>query len=270
MTTELNTDFTMQLVKTELDWDDLVLQEKTLSDINDIKIWLKHNQTFLDDWKMKKKIKPGYRVLFYGPPGTGKTLTASLLGKYTGKDVYKVDLSLVVSKYIGETEKNLANLFNKAENKDWILFFDEADALFGKRTQVKETRDKYANQEVSYLLQRIERYEGMTILSSNNKANIDPSITRRFNSIIKFKKPGVQERLRLWEKYIPPTVEVDKKILLKEIAKKYDITGANIVNVIHYAGLKAIEKNVKTLESENLIKGIQKEYLKEGKSFRKK
>src|SRR6185436_18277436 len=134
---------------------DLVLHPNTFKHIREIENWLLYNDT-LWQWGIGKKLKPGYRALFHGPPGTGKTLTATLLGKYTGRPVFRIDLSRVVSKYIGETEKNLASLFDKAEHKDWILFFDEADALFGKRTEIRDAHDKYANQEVSYLLQRIE------------------------------------------------------------------------------------------------------------------
>ena len=131
---------------------------------------------------MRKRVKPGYRALFHGPPGTGKTLTATLLGKHTGRPVFRIDLSRVVSKYIGETEKNLSRLFDKAEHKDWILFFDEADALFGKRTEIRDAHDKYANQEVAYLLQRIESYAGLVILATNQRGNIDEAFLRRFQA----------------------------------------------------------------------------------------
>ena len=137
----------------------------TKGEIEQIKIWLTYNADLLQDSNLSRKIKPGYRALFYGPPGTGKTLTASLLGKQFNKEVYRIDLSQVVSKYIGETEKNLEKVFSKAENKDWILFFDEADALFGKRSNVQNAHDKYANQEVSYLLQRVEDFPGLIILA---------------------------------------------------------------------------------------------------------
>ncbi len=266
---KLSNDFPAQLITTELEWTDLVLQEKTLSEIKEIEIWLKYNEKLLSDWNMRGKIKPGFRILFHGPPGTGKTMTACLLGKYTKRDVFRIDLSMVVSKYIGETEKNLSKLFDKATNKDWILFFDEADSVFGKRTNVRDAHDKYANQEVSYLLQRIESHAGLVILASNMKSNIDTSFTRRFNTIIEFENPGIEERERLWNNYIPRNIETDKRILIKEIARKYDITGANIVNVIQYAGLQTLEKKSKTISYEDLIKGIQKEYFKEGKMIRK-
>jgi len=175
---------------------------------------------------MKSRIKPGFRVLFSGPPGTGKTLTASLLGKYTKCDVFRIDLSLVVSKYIGETEKNLSKLFDRAENEDWILFFDEADALFGKRTGVRDAHDKYANQEVSYLLQRIESHSGLVILATNMKNNIDSAFTRRFNSIIEFEILSTPERLILWGNNIPKNIKLDKDVNLEELSRKFEVNGA--------------------------------------------
>ncbi|HCE58281.1 MAG TPA: AAA family ATPase [Prolixibacteraceae bacterium] len=264
----LSADFPAERISTGLEWTDLVLQEKTLDGIREIEIWLKHNETLLTDWNLRNKIKPGFRVLFYGPPGTGKTMTACLLGKYTNRDVYRIDLSTVVSKYIGETEKNLSKLFDKAANKDWILFFDEADAIFGKRTGVRDAHDKYANQEVSYLLQRIENHAGLVILASNMKGNIDPSFTRRFNSIIEFENPGSRERMNLWQNYIPKG-KLDESVQIREIAHKYDITGANIVNAIHFAGLRTFEKKSIRISKNDLLEGIEKEYLKEGKIFLK-
>ncbi|SHI62905.1 ATPase family associated with various cellular activities (AAA) [Tangfeifania diversioriginum] len=265
---KLSSDFPAELISTPLTWDDLVLQQKTRDEIKEIETWLDYNDKLLNDWQLKAKIKPGFRVLFHGPSGTGKTITAFLLGKYTGRDVFRIDLSMVISKYIGETEKNLSKLFDKAENKDWILFFDEADSIFGKRTNVRDAHDKYANQEVSYLLQRIESHAGLVILASNMKTNIDPSFTRRFNSIVEFENPGPRERLSLWENYLPKKARLDKNIVLKQIARDYDLTGANIVNVIHYAGLQTFEKKSGVISKNDLVKGIQKEYAKEGKMMR--
>ena len=265
----LSSNFPAELITTELTWDDLVLEDKTLKEIKEIEIWLKYNETLMKEWKMHGKIKPGYKVLFHGPPGTGKTMTASLLGKYTGRDVYRIDLSMVVSKYIGETEKNLSKLFNKAANKDWILFFDEADSIFGKRTDVRDAHDKYANQEVSYLLQRIESHEGLVILASNMKSNIDSAFTRRFNTMIQFENPGPAERLKLWKNYFPAKATADKNLNIKQIARDYEITGANIVNIIHYVGLQAMKKNSGKIYQSEIIKGIQKEYEKEGKMMRR-
>ncbi|GGG23314.1 hypothetical protein GCM10011344_25070 [Dokdonia pacifica] len=263
----LSQDFPASLITTELSWDDLVLNDKTLNEVQEIETWLQYNDILLNDWNMKSKIKPGYRVMFYGPPGTGKTLTAGLLGKYTEKDVYRIDLSMVVSKYIGETEKNLSSLFDRAIHKDWILFFDEADAIFGKRTNVRDAHDKYANQEVSYLLQRIEAHPGLVILASNFKNNIDTAFTRRFQSIIEFETPTHKERLQLWENNLPKGVSLEESISLESISRKFAITGSNIVNIIQYACLKTIAKSTTIITYDILLEGIKKEYIKEGKTL---
>jgi hypothetical protein len=260
--------FPAQLLQTELEWDDLVLHTDTLAQINELEIWVKHGDTLMKEWEMHRKIKPGYRALFYGPPGTGKTLTASLLGKYTGKEVYRIDLSMVVSKFIGETEKNLSNLFAKAENKDWILFFDEADALFGKRTNVRDAHDKYANQEVSYLLQRVEHYNGLVILATNFKSNIDDAFTRRFQSIIYFPMPGVEERTRLWKKAFPPKIKLAQDILLPTLAQKYELSGAEIINIVQFACLRVLDRGDAQLQAKDLYEGIKKEFQKEGRIMR--
>jgi AAA+ superfamily predicted ATPase len=264
---QMSQDFPASLISTEMEWSDLILRNKTLEEVKEIETWLEHNETLLNNWNMKGIIKPGYRVMFYGPPGTGKTLTASLLGKYTDKDVYRIDLSMVVSKYIGETEKNLSSLFDKAINKDWILFFDEADSIFGKRTNVRDAHDKYANQEVSYLLQRIEAHPGLVILASNFKNNIDTAFTRRFQSIIEFEIPTRVERLRLWQNNLPKNIPLEEDMSLDTLARKYSITGANIVNIIQYACLRTLANQDTRIREEYLIEGIRKEYMKEGKTL---
>jgi len=262
---QLSSIFPAQLIETQLEWEDLVLNSSTLNQIKEIETWLKFNEILLHEWDMKAKIKPGFRVMFHGAPGTGKTLTASLLGKYTKRDVYRIDLSTVISKYIGETEKNLSSLFDKATDKEWILFFDEADAVFGKRTNVRDAHDKYANQEVSYLLQRIENHPGLVILASNFKTNIDTAFTRRFQSIIEFEVPSYSERLKLWENNLPKGIRIAEDVNLNEISKKYDITGANIVNIIQYACLRTLEDENESINLDHLLQGIKKEYAKEGK-----
>ena len=198
-------DFPAEHIETEMEWGDVVLHPDTVRQIREIEHWIRFNDTVFDDWGMRKRVKPGYRVMFHGPPGTGKTLTATLLGKYTGRPVFKVDLSRVVSKFIGETEKSLARLFDKAEHKDWILFFDEADALFGKRTDVRDAHDKYANQEVAYLLQRIESYAGLVILATNQRGNVDEAFLRRFQASVNFPMPRSEERYGIWSRCLPIT-----------------------------------------------------------------
>lgn len=257
--------FPAKHIETNLSWDDLVLSESTRSQISEIELWINHSEKLLNDFKMKHYIQPGYSVLFYGPPGTGKTLTATLLGKYTNRDVFKIDLSTIVSKYIGETEKNLSRLFDKAENKNWILFFDEADALFGKRTQVRDAHDKYANQEVSYLLQRIESYNGLVILASNFRGNIDDAFVRRFQNIIYFPMPKAVERLNLWKKAIPEKIKLDSKISLEDIADNIELSGSNIVNILRFVSIKAIDRGDNMILKGDLEEGIKRELTKEGR-----
>lgn len=261
-------EFPAKLVSTKMEWKDLVLSPKTALLISDIKIWLQHNNRLIDEWKMDKRIRPGYKALFYGPSGTGKTLTATLLGKQFKKDVYRIDLSQVVSKYIGETEKNLEKVFVKAEHKDWILFFDEADALFGKRSNVQNAHDKYANQEVSYLLQRVEDFPGLIILASNYKSNIDQAFVRRFNTIIQFPMPDAEERFKLWRSALPPCATLAEDISLENIAAKYELTGSSIVNVIHYVCLKAMADDSNIITKSSLLEGIKREYEKEDRVFK--
>lgn len=260
-----STEFPAARLTTEQTWKDLVLPNATEQQIQDILTWLTYKKTLFDELDMGRKLKPGYRALFHGPPGTGKTLTANLLGKYTRRDVYRVDLSSVVSKYIGETEKNLAHLFNRAENKDWILFFDEADALFGRRTQVQNSHDRYANQEVAYLLQRVESYEGLIVLASNFKSNIDEAFVRRFQSIIHFPMPRMQERLTLWEKAFPQKLEFHKDVNLRQLAQKFELTGADIMNVVQYVCLNVLAKKRMLVTYEDVVDGIKREFMKSGK-----
>lgn len=258
-------EFPAEYIETAMDWDDLVLNPATLGQIREIENWITHNDTLLNDWGMKKRIKPGYRALFYGPSGTGKTLTATLLGKYTAKDVFRVDLSRVVSKYIGETEKNLSRLFDKAEHKNWILFFDEADALFGKRTDIRDAHDKYANQEVAYLLQRIESYNGLVILASNQRANIDDAFVRRLQAIIPFPMPRAEERYEIWRRTIPSQITLDEDVDLRHIAARHELTGAGILNVTHFCAIDMLAKQADRVDLKTLEDAIKREYVKEGK-----
>ncbi|MCG8326451.1 MAG: ATP-binding protein [Chitinophagales bacterium] len=264
---KMGSGFPAQHITTELEWSDLVLNAHTLDQLKEVETWIAHSDQLMYDWQMYRKIKPGFRALFYGPPGTGKTMAATLLGKYTGHDVYRIDLSMMVSKYIGETEKNLAALFDKAENKQWILFFDEADSLFGKRTNVKDAHDRFANQEVSYLLQRVEEFPGVSILASNFKSNLDDAFTRRFQSIVYFPIPLAEERLILWQNSFPEAVQLSKEIDLNKIAHKYELSGSNIVNIVHYCCLRALAESANVISSNNLYSGIRRELAKENKVF---
>ncbi|WP_326329552.1 ATP-binding protein [Parapedobacter sp. 10938] len=261
-------DFPAKPVSTLLGWEDLVIADKTREQLEDIRIWLRHNTTLIGQWNLERVIKPGYRVLFYGPPGTGKTLTATLLGKEFNRDVFRIDLSQVVSKYIGETEKNLEKIFQRAENRDWILFFDEADALFGKRSNVQSSHDRYANQEVAYLLQRVEGFPGLVILASNFKNNIDKAFMRRFNAVIHFPVPNASERHKLWQTILPAKAQLAQDIQLKDIAEKYELSGSAIVQAVHYASLKTFSKGNPTIEKQELLTGIRREFEKEDRVFK--
>jgi AAA+ superfamily predicted ATPase len=260
-------EFPAKKLTSQMTWDDLILTPQTKEEIDHIKIWLSHNTNLQKDANLSRKIKPGYRALFYGPPGTGKTLTVSLLGKQFNKEVYRVDLSQVVSKYIGETEKNLEKIFSKAENKDWILFFDEADALFGKRTNVSSSHDRFANQEVSYLLQRVEDFPGLLILASNFKSNLDKAFTRRFHAMVHFPMPNATERLLIWQKSQPQNLQLATTIDLNEIAQRFELSGAAILNIMQFAALKALNRNDKIVQQDDILTGIRREFWKEEKTI---
>jgi len=260
-----SSNFPAHRLTTSMQWSDIVLNPNIMQQINEVRSWFCHSKKLMKQLGMGKKLNPGYRALFFGPPGTGKTLCANLLGKEFKKYVFRVDLSSLVSKYIGETEKNLSRLFDEAEYKNWILFFDEADALFGKRTQVKDAHDRYANQEVSYLMQRIETFEGLVILASNLKTNIDEAFSRRFQSIIYFPYPSPEEQLLIWEKAFPKKLKPRKGTDLHHFSQRYKLSGSNIMNIVQYCCLAAMEKKQKEISIELLTQGIQRELLKEGK-----
>jgi hypothetical protein len=262
---DFGVNFPARYIETQLEWEDLVLHPGTRKQIDEIATWIRRGETLMNDWGMAAKLRPGYRSLFYGPSGTGKTMTACLLGKATGREVYKVDLALMISKYIGETEKNLAKVFDQAQHKGWILFFDEADALFGKRSETKDAHDRYANQEVSFLLQRIEGFDGIAILASNRRENLDEAFTRRFESVIYFPLPRPEERLRLWQQGFSPKVELAGDLDLKKIAEDHTLSGGAIMNVIRYASLQALERGSVVIQFDDVLQGIRKEYTKEGK-----
>ena len=258
-------DFPARQITTKLDWGELVVPNKTLQDLELLRAWRKTRDIVGQELAMSVRLRPGYRALFYGPPGTGKTFTASLLGKSFGIPVYRVDLSQVISKYIGETEKNLERVFSFAQKHDWIIFFDEADALFGKRGNVNDARDRYANQEISYLLQRFEDYSGLSILATNLKSNIDSAFLRRFESIVYFPMPGEAERLRLWNKAIPKKIDLASEIDLGKIARQFQLSGSSINNIVRYAVINCVSRESRVLELSELLSGIEHEHSKFGK-----
>ena len=266
---QLSMDFPAEYITTELSEKELVLPDATWTQLNDLENWIRWQEVMMRQWNMQRWLKPGYRTLFHGPPGTGKTLAALILGKKTGKDVFRIDLSMVVSKFIGETEKNLSQLFERARSKDWLLFFDEADALFGKRTNIRDAHDKYANQEVAYLLQRIENHDGLVILASNFKSNIDDAFLRRFQSVVYFPLPGPEERYAIWRKALPQqnNLKIPEERELLVIAKKYELTGANIVNVVQFCCIATLADQAQEITIDRIRTGIEREFQKEGKVF---
>ena len=264
---DFSANFPAKLMQTRLSWEDLVLNPEVMEEVQHIVTWLKQPQHILKTWGLEKSVKPGYRTLFYGPPGTGKTLTASLIGKAVDADVYRIDLSMVVSKYIGETEKNLANVFDQAQNKNWILFFDEADSLFGKRTQTSNSNDRHANQEVSYLLQRVEDFPGVVILATNLKANIDQAFSRRFQSEVFFAMPDADQRLRLWQGLFADPERLGGDVDFRRIAETYELAGGALLNVARYAAIRAVSSDRKYIVQDDLIAGIGRELMKDGKTL---
>lgn len=256
---DYNISFPAKRITTPLEWEDMILDYATLEALEEINTWIRHQHTIMEDWGLKRFLKPGYRALFYGPPGTGKTLAATLLGKKNDMDVYRVDLSMIVSKYIGETEKNLAKVFDMAENRNWILFFDEADALFGKRTSTNTSNDRHANQEVAYLLQRIEDFPGTVILATNLKSNIDEAFSRRFQSIIYFPMPDEELRAALWRSMLPKEWLGDDAEELIATAAQTELSGGSIANVVRRCAVTLIKAQKQMLNPVLLCDSIHRE-----------
>ncbi len=235
--------FPAQKISTSLIWDDLVLGKDALEEVKEIEYWVAHQDEIMDEWQLNRHLHKGYKAVFYGASGTGKTLTTTLLGKATGLPVYRTDTSALVSKYVGETGKNLENLFSAAENKNWILFFDEAESLFAKRGTIKDASDQYANQTITYLLQRIEDYNGVVILATNKLSSIDNAFRRRFQNIIKFEKPNRQQRLRLWQQAFQGHLQLSSEVNLEFIAQHYDeVTGGILVNILRDCAIRVAQR----------------------------
>ena len=251
--------FPAKRITTELEWKDLILDYEVAKELEDINSWMIYQSVIMKDWGLSRYLKAGYRALFYGPPGTGKTLAATLLGKKNDMDVYRVDLSMIVSKYIGETEKNLAHVFDLAENRRWILFFDEADALFGKRTSTNNSNDRHANQEVAYLLQRIEDFPGVVIIATNLRSNIDEAFSRRFQSTVYFPMPTEEQRRELWKNMIPKQWIGKQGDDLIALAAKTELSGGSITNVVRRCALQILASGKKTLDIHILKDALLKE-----------
>lgn len=247
-------------------WDDIVLPRGQLAALRLMSTTLRHRPTVYGDWGFDRKLAMGKGLiaLFAGPSGTGKTMAAGILAHDLGLDLYKIDLSGVVSKYIGETEKNLERIFGEAQDSNAILFFDEADALFGKRSEVKDAHDRYANIEIAYLLQRTEEYSGLVILASNVKKNMDEAFVRRLHFTVDFPFPEEAERLEIWRRTFPAEAPCASDIDLPFLARKLRIAGGNIRNVILAAAFLAAEEG-SPIAMRHLVKGATYEFQKMGK-----
>lgn len=247
-------------------WDDIVLPAGTLQQLRAICKRVEHRERVLVDWGFENKLSSGKGVaaLFAGPSGVGKTMAAEILARELGIDLYKIDLSGVVSKYIGETEKNLEQIFTAAENANAILFFDEADALFGKRSEVKDSHDRYANIEISYLLQRMEIYEGIAILATNLRQSLDDAFVRRLAFTVHFPFPDEAQRSRIWNAVWPKETPLDPRIDFNFLAARFKLSGGNIKNVAVGAAFLAAE-DATCVCMRHLIAAVRREYEKMSK-----
>ncbi|MEM7330539.1 MAG: ATP-binding protein [Chloroflexota bacterium] len=246
-------------------WNDLVLPPDPVEILREIVATVAGRAIVMETWGVGKKLaNAGVTVLFAGPPGTGKTMGAEVIAGELGLDLFKIDLSGVISKYIGETEKNLERIFNEAQSSNAILFFDEADSIFGKRSEVKDAHDRYANIEVSYLLQRMEAYDGVTILATNLRANLDEAFTRRIQFAIDFPFPESPDRLRIWQTLFPPHVPRDEGLDFELLADRFKLAGGNIRNIIVSAAYLAANNGQKVTMS-HLLHGTRRELQKMGR-----
>lgn len=247
-------------------WDDIVLPEDALTQLREICDRVVYRQRVLGEWGFAKKLSlgKGVNALFAGPSGTGKTMGTEVIANELSLDLYKIDLSGVVSKYIGETEKNLDRVFSAAEDANAILFFDEADALFGKRSEVRDSHDRYANIEISYLLQKMEEYEGLAILATNLRGNLDESFTRRLAFTIHFPFPDETSRLQIWRAIWPTELTLDSGVNLEFLASHFKLSGGNIKNIAVAAAFLAA-KDGGSVAMDHLVRATRREYQKLGK-----
>jgi hypothetical protein len=253
-------------VKPHHTWNDIVLPEDRLQQLREICNSMKYRALVFDTWGFDRKLSmgKGLNMLFAGPSGTGKTMAAEIMAGELGLDLYKIDLSTVVSKYIGETEKNLARIFAEAETSDAILLFDEADALFGKRSEVKDSHDRYANIEINYLLQKMEEHEGVVILATNFRKNMDDAFVRRMHFTVDFPLPGENERRQIWEGIWPVEMPQSPDLDLDLMARRFEMAGGNIRNVATAAAFLAAS-NGGIVSMSHLIHGTRREFQKMGK-----
>jgi hypothetical protein len=245
-------------------WADLILPLDPLSQLREICERLRHQHIVNDAWGFSARAHKGISALFAGDSGTGKTFAAEVIGNELGLPVYKIDLSAVVSKYIGETEKNLSTIFREARAGNAILFFDEADAIFGKRSEVKDARDRYANMEIAYLLQEIEDYDGVVILASNFRQNLDEAFTRRLTFLVDFPFPDEDHREKLWRAHFPPQSPLGNDVDLSDVARRYRLAGGNIRNAAQAAAFLAAADG-QIITAAHLRHAIRREHQKMGR-----
>jgi hypothetical protein len=247
-------------------WGDLVLPERQLDLLRSISAYLRHRDQVLSEWGYEATVSrtQGLKVLFAGESGTGKTMAAQVLGAQLGLDLFRVDLATIVSKYIGETEKNLERIFSAADGSNAILFFDEADALFGKRSEVSDSHDRYANIEVAYLLQRMEAYPGAVILATNFRRNIDDAFVRRLDFLIDFPFPEAGDRRRIWRLVLPPAAPLAGDVDFEFLAERFKLSGGAIRNCSLAAAFRAADEGSQ-IEMHHLVRAVAQEYGKQGR-----
>ena len=260
-TTRPRLDTLAQRINAKATWNDIVLPDTALRLLQQITNQVRNRAIVYDNWGFRERMSRGLGMiaLFSGESGTGKTMAAEVIATDLGLNLYRIDLSAVVSKYIGETEKNLRKLFDAAEEGGSILFFDEADAIFGKRSQVKDSRDRYANIETNYLLQRLESYRGLAILATNLRSNMDDAFTRRLRFIINFPFPNDESRLHIWKKVFPADVPLGR--LDYEYLASFDVAGGSIYNVALNAAFLAAANN-EHVQMHHIMECMRNEYLK--------
>jgi SpoVK/Ycf46/Vps4 family AAA+-type ATPase len=253
-------------VEPKYTWDDIVLPPDQLAHLREICNQATYRRVVYGEWGFDRKLSlgKGLNVLFSGPPGTGKTMAAEVIGNELQLDLYKIDLSQVVSKYIGETEKNLSEIFREAQTSNAILFFDEADALFGKRSEVKDAHDRYANIEIGYLLQKMEEYDGIAILATNMRQHMDEAFVRRMQAIVEFPFPDEEYRRRIWEVIFPREAPVGEDVDFSVLAREVKLAGGNIRNIALAAAFFAFEDG-NPISRRHIQRGTRREHQKLGR-----